>query len=176
SLLGWVGEFVGFVVSLCPRFYIVRIDELAVAQTRGNDAEEKWPGVHWYVPAFTELESLRTSRQTFQTPTFTVETADAQPVALNLLVTFRIVDGSAYLTGNYEADDSLALAVACAGRNVAMRSTWDELTQPASKGRALEGKLRRAVAKEVHEYGIEIESVQPMDQVRVSRVIRLIGD
>ena len=176
AMLGWLGEFIEWMIDWVPRYEIVQIDEIGVRRYLGKQATELRPGVHWFVPNLTDIDKHHTSRMRIALEGLSLETKDNIQCQIGMVVTYHITDVLAYDVENYEADDSIEELVEAALRDAVMEHDWSELRKPTEDGRMLESKLSRRVQKAVERYGVTVETVRPRDQIRLRGAYRLFGN
>ena len=127
QLLGWVGEFVAWIISWVPHYDYVRCNQRGVKYTRGKEAVELLPGTHWYIPAMTDIVTHFVRLQVLTVEDLSLETADGVAVEVGMVCTMRIVDVLKYEVENLDADENMAEAAQAAVRDVVMGNTWEML-------------------------------------------------
>lgn len=175
ALIGWLGEFVTFLVSFIPRFKIVRWNERAVKYKGGGLPTKVEPGLCWYWPWKTHLVEYNVSRMVLSIPPISIETKDGIPCCVGIVVVYKIVDVLRYEVENFETEESISEVAQAALRNIVTDHDWSKLGGQATDDSRLDGVLKRRMQSELSRFGIEVEAARPADQVRISGVFRVFG-
>lgn len=174
-LVGWLGDFVRWLISFVPRYCIIHYGHMGVAYTRGRTPIARGPKVHWYWPWQTTIRIYCVQRDLLVVPSLSLETADKIQVQVGAVVVFRISDILKYEVENYQTEQNMAEVAQGALRNIVTRHTWDELSDSAEEGSRLEGKIIRRMQKDLEKFGVTVESARPTDQVRLQSATRVFG-
>lgn len=174
-LVGWLGDFVRWLISFVPRYIIIHVNQVGVKYTRGRPASELGSGVHWYWPWQTTIRVLFTARDLLTIPSISIETSDDIAVQVGAVLTYHISNAVKYEVENFEAAQNMAEVAQGALRNIVTTHTWKELSARAEEGSRLEGKLARRMQEDLSKFGVTVESVRPTDQVRLASANRVFG-
>lgn len=175
QMLGWLGEFIQWILEWIPRYEIIRFNERGVKYTSGRKPKQLNPGIRWYWPLVSEIVLHEVARMVVNVTPLTLETKDGKPATVGMVVTGHIVDIVRYEVENADADESMAEVARAGLREIVTGHTWEELCSPAAEGSRLESKLANRMNKALARFGFEVESCRPTDQVRVGTVARLFG-
>jgi len=175
AVFGWFGELVEWLVSLVPRYVIIRCNEVGVRYWLGGRPRELGPGLHWYWPWCTEVNRHHANRMTLDLDGLSLETSDAVPVQVGLIVTYHLVDVIKYEVENFEPDEGMAEVAQGALRDIVAEHTWRDLSAKTEEGSRLEQKLARRMGTALDRFGVRVESCRPTDQVRLRGAFRLFG-
>ena len=172
SAFAWVGEIAGWIGQFVPTWTLVRATEGAVKFLPGGETKVLGPGIHWYWPVTTEVETAPVVRQVLDTQPQTIMTQDHEPVYVAGLVVYTIVDLHKFMVENYDAEDNLDDLVQTAIRKTIVNR--DFLT--IQKARAdVDNRLTSDVQKVLMDFGIEVEAARITDFSR-ARVTNMVGN
>lgn len=175
QLLGWLGELIQWVISLCPRYKIVRYRQAAVFYPAGEEPIARHRGVWWYWPVRTEVALHTAASYVMRIPAVTVETKDAVTITLGAAARCRISDVLAFDVENFNADDNAAEAAQGCLCDIAKEFTLEELRRPADEDSRFGGMLARRLGVALKPFGISVETCRPNDFARTPTVVRLFG-
>ncbi len=177
GMLGWLAEFIEFVVSFVPHIEIIQFNERGVRYVRGKRPTEVKPGVWWYWPWCTQIEKHNISRDVLVVESLPLETNDipARRVEVGMVLTYHIVDVVQYEAENIDADESMAEAAEGAMQDIITTCLWEDLNGDTSEGTRLGGKLARRMGKALEKFGVEVESCRPTEQITLDSVSRHFG-
>ena len=171
SALGWIGELFSWFGSFVPRWLIVRSTEAGVKFRWGKHVHVLTPGIRWYWPAFTDVETETVVRQTLNLDAQTLMTADDKTVVASGVIVFKITDIIKFLVDNFDADEAIAEVAGSALRKFVISKTVEEI----QKGRAdVDNSLTREAQKLLKDFGIEVEYAR-LVSFSTARVINLVG-
>ena len=112
----------------CPRFTIVQPDEKGVRVTCGGWVENLDPGLHWYWPMLTTMDTVNVSPQFIDLPNQYVTTDDGDTVAISGVVGYHIIDPKEALYNVQDYDVSLPnLAMGIIASKVGSDSLTDDV-------------------------------------------------
>ena len=189
SALGWIGQIFSWFGQFFPRFITLDLTVGAIKTEGfflpqwlrarlGLFAEANWrvtacgPGLHWWWPATTLWEMYPTAFQTDNLPSQTVETSDGQSVTVGGMISYRVTDISALLTQCHSPVLAIRTITMPVIHVVVCKLTWAELKEAQRKG-TINTKLRNETKKRLAEFGIDVDSVELTDMVKV-KALRLI--
>jgi regulator of protease activity HflC (stomatin/prohibitin superfamily) len=172
AALGWIGQIASWLGSFIPTWTLVRATEGAVKFLPGGRTKVVGPGIHWYWPVTTEIETVPVVRQVLDTQPQTLMTQDHEPVYVAGLVVFRIIDLHKYMVENYDAADNLDDIVQTAIRKTLVNRDFLQI----QKARAdVDNRLTADVQKALEAFGIEVEAARITDFSR-ARVTNMVGN
>lgn len=175
SLLGWLGNFVEWLVDWVPVYEIVQFNEMGVRYHCGNEPIELGPGVHWYIPNLDTIEKHHASRDVLQIESLSLETSDGIAVQVGMVLTYHITDVLRYEVENLDADEAMSEVAQGAMREIVTSHSWDDLRSTTEDGTRLGNKLKNRMSKVLDRFGVEVESCRPTDQIRLARAMMLFG-
>jgi len=173
QLIGWLGNLVDWVLSWFPRMIVLPSDEVAVKQVAGREPVRLDPGIHWIIPAITDVTGVHTSTCVMGIRSLALETQDGVAVQVGGVLVYRVTDPVAYIAKNYNAEDSLHEVAMAGFREAVQCSTWEELTDENET--TFDQVLPARVSDGVARFGVEVLNVAPTDLVRLDTVNRHFG-
>ena len=175
QMIGWLGDFIEWVISWVPKYDIVQWNERGVRYVRGKLPTEVKPGVCWFWPWCTNIETHHVNRCVLQVASTSLETSDGKAVQVGMVVTYHIVDVCKYEVENFEAEEAMAEVAQAGLRNIVMELPWEKLTACAPEDSRLEKMLTSRMQSTLGRFGVEVESARPTDQVRLNLALRSFG-
>jgi regulator of protease activity HflC (stomatin/prohibitin superfamily) len=188
TALDWIGQIAAWIGQWIPRWRIVAPTEAAVkaegfflprslrVRFRGFDGDMRLtpcgPGLHWYWPATTLMDTYPTKFQSDNLPSQTFETADDKTITVGGVVSYTVIDIIKAITGTHSAMKTIQVHTLAAIHEVCCRMTLDELNTEQRRG-TLKTKLRNQAQTPLAEFGVKIEDCRLTDKAR-SRALRLI--
>jgi len=176
ALLGWLGDFIEWIISFVPKYVIIRCNEKMIKFPASKNAIEKGPGIYWYWPIVTEVYRIFTARHTLEVEYMTLETLDELPIVIGLVMTVHITNATKYIVENVDAEDGIVEVASGTLRDIVMENDWNSLVHAADDGKRLNQKLTRRLGESLKKFGIKVESARPTDQVRVRAAYRFFGN
>jgi len=164
AAFAWIGKLAEFFGALFPRLLIVKSSHRTVKYVRGKNRVLLEPGVHFYWPVVTEIESCAVVRQVLVLKTHVLETEDGVTVVVGGLVVYEIDDAETFLADNENAYDTIDDVATAAIRKVVISSKLDELRQGRAK---LDARLTREIQKLLRDFGVTVEYARLTDFARV---------
>ena len=169
--MGWIGELFAWFADLFPRWLIVRATESGVKFQCGKHVRVLKPGIRWYWPAFTDIETETVVRQTLNLDAQTLMTEDGKTVIASGVIVFHITDIIKFLVENFDADEAIAEVAGSALRKFVISKTVDEI----QKGRAaMDNALTKETQKLLTDFGVEVEYAR-LVSFSTARVINFVG-
>lgn len=165
----WLNQLIEFLGSLIPRLLVIRATEGGVKWVRGSNVVPIGPGMHWYWPVCTEIETLVTARQTVNLQPQTLTTADRRKVVVGAVVVYRVRDVERAIGRiNWDVEDTVGDIAQAAVVDVVRSSTLEEL---------MEGDVEEWLTKECRQqlsrYGVFVSRAAFTDLAE-ARVFRLV--
>lgn len=171
AALGWIGEIFEWIGEFIPRWELVRATEGCVKFLPGGKTKVLGPGIHWYWPATTELETVPVVRQVADCQPQTLMTKDNEPVYVSGIVIYTISNLHAYMVENYDADDNMDDVLQTAIRKAIVNRTFEQIQEARAD---VDNILTREAQKALVEFGIEVEAARLTDFAK-ARVSNLVG-
>jgi regulator of protease activity HflC (stomatin/prohibitin superfamily) len=170
--LAWIGQIAEWVGKFFPRWIVMPVTMGGVKYVGGSRVVAMGPGVHFYWPARTIIDTYPTASQTDNLPSQTMETENGVSFTVGGMVTYSVDDVVMLLTRSFSGQKRIQASTLAAIHTVCCRMTWDELKSEQRRG-TLDTKLKNAAQRELAAYGVKIEDCQLTDLAR-TRVYRLI--
>lgn len=174
--LDWINALAQWFGAWFPRWHLVRRREKLIKLRPGSKvlvyepAGDKALRVVFYWPAFTEVLSVFTGRQTLSLPPQTLTTKDSVPVIVTGVVVFSIEDVERYMIDNWDSDEAISEVAGAAMRKAIISKTFDEI----QGGRAeIDNVISREVTKVVDPFGIKVEYARLVSFAK-ARVLNLV--
>lgn len=168
SALAWIGQIASWVGQWIPRWVILDPTMGAVKYVGGKKVVALGPGIHFYWPARTNLDTYPTARQADDLRSQTIMTADEDAeiaIVVGGMIVYEVFDILKLLPTTYRATQTVKdLALTCI-HDVCCQMTFRELRAEQRKG-TLDTKLKNAAKKALEEYGIRVLKVQLTDLAR----------
>jgi regulator of protease activity HflC (stomatin/prohibitin superfamily) len=164
ALVEWFGQFV-------PRWIILDPVYGGVKFVRGVKIVPLPPGIHWYWPATTKIDTYPTATQTDELRSQTIVTTDDKTIDVSALLRYRVPDVAKLLSENYQGKVAIADVSLTAIHDVCCRLSWEELKTEQRKG-TLKTKLKNAAKRELEGLGVEVLEVTLTDMA-ICRVLKL---
>lgn len=169
--LAWIGQIAEWVGKFIPRWVILDPTMGGVKFVRGVKVVPLAPGIHWFWPATTRLDTYPTANQTDELRSQTIVTSDGRTIDVAGLLRYRVSDIAKLLSENYQAKVAIADVSLAAIHDVCCDMEWPELIAKQRKG-TLRTELRNAVKKELAPMGVQVVEVSLTD-LALCRVLKL---
>lgn len=160
--LEWINDIIQAILTIFPRPVIIRATHGGIKWRYGKDVKELKPGWHIWWPLVTEVETIVTARQTYNTPTQALMTKDKHEVVVGAVVVYSIND----------------IAMAIGQRNWDVDTTVNDITQAAivkvitqwnlndiliDMNEEVKKQLTLACKKEMRQFGVYVHKVALTD-------------
>lgn len=171
--LAWVGHLAEWFGQFFPRWVIVKITHRYVKFVRGYRVVELKPGLHFWWPVTTVIDSFPVVRQTDNLPSQTLMTTDGKVVTISGLVIYEVADIVKAFTMCFGLVLTIRDISLAAIHGICADMTLDELHTAHRKG-TLDTRLRNETRKQLEEFGVRVLKVQLTD-LATARVYRLVN-
>jgi len=172
SALAWVGQIAAWLGQWIPRWVILDCTMGGVKFVGGKRAVALKPGIHFYWPARTTLQTYPTARQTDNLPSQILVTTDDKTVVISAMIVYQVEDIEMLLAHTYSAEKTIQDIGLSAIRRVCCRMTWADLKAEDQKG-TLDTKLKNAAGSGLEDYGVLVLKTMLTD-LAPCRVMRLV--
>jgi len=176
AALGWVGEFVSFLIAFLPTWLQIDRNELALKH-KGFSARtvvQLTPGIRWYWPAFSQIEGpFKVVWQPLTTSTINVMDRNQTPVAARGFAVWRITDLERYAVEHDDAAGMLDDLICSAIRDVITAKSLEDIQ--GNSRQTTNNALLREVKELTDDLGIEIQLVR-LTTFTTAKMICVIGD
>lgn len=153
TALGWIGEFVHWLVRFFPSMIIVKTTHAGVKYKWGKVVVPLGPGIHFYWPLVTEVLFYPTARQTVNMPAQALTTTDGTTILVSGVVVYKINDIEAALNRNYDIEDTIAdISQTALADKVAEFTLKDFMADLTGVKKALTAHAK----KELSKYGVHV--------------------
>ncbi len=176
SALAWIGQIADWLGRFFPRWIILDPREGGVKYVRGKNVVEMGPGIHWYWPLVTTLQTYPTVRQADNLQTQVFTTLDDQTIAVGGLLVYDVSDVVKLLTSCHNAIQTVQDISLTAVHDVCANLSWEELKEKQRKG-TLDTALKNAAQKQLGDYGVRVIKCMLTDlaKTRVLKVIQSVN-
>src|SRR4051812_18533290 len=130
------------------------------------------PGLHWYWPATTMMDTYPTKFQSDNLPSQTFETADNYTITVGGVVSYTVVDIEKALSETHSAMKTTQVLTLAAIHRVCCRMTLEQLKDEQRRG-TLNTKLRNEAQAPLEKFGVKIDDCRLTDLAK-SRALRVI--
>jgi len=172
AAFSWIGAIVEWLGQWVPRLVIIPTTHGAVKFRMGSQVIPLKPGLHFYWPLITRLETYAVARQTtdLRPQKFTLK--DDTTVTVGAVITYEIVDIEKILAFTWDADNTVIDVALSAVTSTVVGLTWEQLRELTISG-ALAIRLRQEARKVLEPFGVRVIKMNLTDMAK-SRVINLV--
>jgi regulator of protease activity HflC (stomatin/prohibitin superfamily) len=167
----WIGQIFEWFGKFIPRWVIINRTEGGVKYVRGREVKVLAPGIHWYWPAITEIDTYPTARQADRLQTQTMSTTDDITIIVGGLLVYKVEDVGKLLPTTFEPSIAIKDIALTAVHDVCCEMDWATLKLEQRKG-TLNTKLKNAAQKELADYGVKVIKLMLTDLAKC-RVLKL---
>lgn len=167
----WIGQIFDWFGKFIPRWIIINRTEGGVKYVRGRDVRVMAPGIHWYWPAITEVDTYPTARQADRLQTQTMCTTDDKTIIVGGLLVYQVEEIGKLLPMTFEPAVAIKDIALSAIHDVCCAMDWPTLKLEQRKG-TLDTKLKNAAQKMLSEYGVRVVKLMLTD-LAPCRVLKL---
>lgn len=171
SALAWIGKIAEWVGAFIPRWIILDVTMGGCKYVGGKKLVPLGPGVHFYWPARTTIDTYPIARQTDDLRSQTLVTTDDRTIVVGGMITYKVNDIAKLLGSSFHAPTSIKIVALAAIHNVCCRMSWAELKLEQQRG-TLDTKLKNTARRELEDYGVTVIDVQLTD-LAPTRVYKL---
>jgi regulator of protease activity HflC (stomatin/prohibitin superfamily) len=168
----WIGKIIEWFGLFIPRRVIIATTHAGVKWVRGKTVVTLGPGIHFYWPILTELNTYPTARQATDLRTQTLLTTDGKTIAVGGIIVYEIKDIEAILAHTYDPEQTIKDISLSAIHDVLVTMSSIDIRTETELG-TLNLRLRKRVRRELTKYGVKVLKVALTD-FAFTRVYRLI--
>ena len=150
--LGWIGQLVEWVASFIPHYVHVKATHMCVMFTRGHTTV-KGPGLHWYLPFWSDPMMYPIKRQTLNLPPQVLTTKDVREILASVVVTYEIDDIHKALVDTYDFEDTIRETSQGAVKKVISAKTFDEILNNQHE---IDVELCRRIRSVIRPFGVRV--------------------
>lgn len=171
SALGWIGQLVEWIASFIPHYVHAKATHMGVMFTRDKTRVMN-PGIHWYLPFWSEPILYPVKRQTLNLPPQVLTTKDDKEILASVVVTYEIDDIHKALVDTYDFEDTIRETSQGAVKKVISTKSFEEIKKNQHD---IDVELCRRIRSVIRVYGVKvIEAV--ITDLGKTRIYRLVGD
>jgi len=147
----WIAEIWNGLTSVIPRAILVKLTHRGVMFTRGK-AKVLTPGLHWYLPIWSDPETYPVVEQALEMTTQGLCTLDQRSVTIGCVVIYRVDDIFALLTTVYLPEVTVSESAKGIVKELVAGKTFEELRSGSRTNISLTSRIRTALK----DYGIHV--------------------
>lgn len=171
TALGWIGQLVEWIASFIPHYIHVKATHEGVMFTRSTSRVLK-PGLHWYLPFWSEPVLYPVKRQTLNLPPQVLTTKDNYEILTSVVVTYEIEDIHKALVDTYDFEDTIRETSQGAVKKVISSKSFEFIKQ---KQHEIDIELCRRIRSVIRAYGVKVIEAVITDLAK-TKIYRLVGD
>ena len=168
SALGWIGQIAAWVRQFIPKWIIIPTTHGGVKWVRGKRLVELTPGIHWYWPVVTVLQTYPIVRQSVDLRPQVMVAADAKTFSAGVVVTYTVADLKQLLSTTFDPDEVMSEISLAAIYSVLTTLTLEEL-----QTNDISSALTEAIQELVTPYGVHVVRAA-LTEMSPCRVVKLI--
>ena len=168
SALGWIGQIAAWVRQFIPKWIIIPTTHGGVKWVRGKRLVELTPGIHWYWPVVTVLQTYPIVRQSVDLRPQVMVDADWKTFSAGVVVTYTVADLKQLLSTTFDPDEVMSEISLAAIYSVLTTLTLEEL-----QTNDISSALTKAIQDLVTPYGVHVVRAA-LTEMSPCRVVKLI--
>jgi regulator of protease activity HflC (stomatin/prohibitin superfamily) len=172
TAFAWLGDLAERILSVWPKFLVVRATDKGVAFVRGKHVKRLDPGFHLYWPFWTEVEIIPCVTQIFSPRMQIVTTADQVSVVVGCKVTYRISSVLKALVRVHDYDKAVEEHTNSIIRDYFSTKSYEELQTSVGQ---INAGLTSALYRELNPFGLKVHHAGITDYARC-KVLYLAGE
>lgn len=153
--LEWIGQIADWLGQFIPRWIILDPTMGGVKYVRGKRIVALGPGLHFWWPLLTKIDTYPTARQADDLRSQTLVTTDDKVIIVGGMVVYEVVDIVKLLAHTYMPSQAIKDISLTAIHDVCCRMSWEELKTEQRKG-TLDTKLKHAARAALGDYGVHV--------------------
>jgi regulator of protease activity HflC (stomatin/prohibitin superfamily) len=169
--LSFISDLWDFFISLLPNLQVVPATHSYVKFRRGKHIIEGGPGLVWYWPIATIIETVPIVRQIVNLSTQTLTTENGVPVAVGGLIMYHVDDPTVFLTDNFDADESVSEICQTCIREVVCSSSWEDLRSTYRD--VTDNRITKRANVALMPYGVVVERAK-LTELAKTKVVSLL--
>lgn len=153
--LDWVNDLAIWIGELFPRWSLLRVSEGGVKYLPGGKIKLLAPGIYWWWPVTTEIETINIKRKSL---TFgqRLTTKDEITVQCNTVIVFAINDVVKALVETDDFEDTVGEVAQKLTLKPVMSRTFEQICTDMSDSNDMRNEVTRAARTLLSDYGIEV--------------------
>lgn len=159
DIFSWFGDLIEWLAKFIPRLVIIRSTHLGIKYVRGKNLVSVKPGLCFYWPLVTEMETIAAVRQTLNLPAQRLVTKDGKRVLCSGVVVYSIFDIILAVGRSWDNDDTVrdismgVIAGVVTSRNYDMLQHMD----------VVQNMLTADAQRELRKYGVRVQRCMLID-------------
>lgn len=171
SAFGWIGQIIEWVGSFIPHYVHVKATHMGIMFYRSNTITLD-PGLHWYLPFWSEPLLYPIKRQTLNLPPQVLTTIDNITILVSVVVTYDIYDIHKAMVDTYDFEDTIREVSQVAVKKVITVKTFTNIGESDDE---IDRELCRRIRSAIRVYGVRVIEAAITDLGK-TRIYRLVGD
>jgi regulator of protease activity HflC (stomatin/prohibitin superfamily) len=153
--LDWINDVAEWFGALIPDWDLLQVNESGVKYLPGGRVKVIKPGIYWYWPVTTKVETIDIKRQTL---TFgqRLTTKDEVTVQCNTVIVFTINDVEKALVDTYDFEDTIGEAAQKLTVKPIMSRTFEQILTDMADSNDMRNEVTRAARSLLSDYGVEV--------------------
>ena len=171
AAFGWIGELIEWIANFIPHYVHVKATHMGVMFTRSR-TKVLSPGLHWYLPFWSDAVLYPVKRQTLNLPPQVLTTTDDVTFLASTIVTYDIYDIHKAMVDTYDFEDTIREVSQVAVKKVMTIKSFSEIGKSQDE---IDKELCRRIRSAIRVYGVRVIEAALTDLGR-TRIYRLVGD
>lgn len=168
SALGWIGQIAAWVRQFIPKWVILPTTHGGVKWVKGKKLVELKPGIHFYWPVVTLLQTYPVVRQSVDLRPQVMVAKDGKTFSAGVVVTYTVADLGKLLSTTFDPDEVMGEISLAAIYAVLTTMTLEEL-----QTNDITHTLTDAIQELVTPYGVHVVRAA-LTEMAPCRVVKLI--
>lgn len=172
AAFGWIGDFLGWCVAWVPRIGLCRKNHGGVKWSFGRAKEIK-PGLYWWCPIWSEVDTMPGARTTARLSPQTLTTKDGRAISVRAIIVYTVDDYLKAMVDSWDVTDTINDVGLLAQVEIISQTDFDDVrSQMATE---MKKQITSRCRSELRTFGIKVEKAF-MYECAEATTIRLIGD
>jgi len=167
----WIGQLVEWVAGFIPHYIHVKATHMCVMFIRSKTVVKN-PGIHWYLPFWSDPVLYPVKRQTLNLPPQVLTTKDVKEILTSVVVTYEIDDIHKALVDTFDFEDTIRETSQGAVKKVISVKKFDEILKNQHE---IDVELCRRIRSVIRPFGVRVVEAVITDFCK-TRIYRLVGD
>ena len=168
SALGWIGQIAAWLRQFIPKWIVIPTTHGGVKWVKGKRLVHLTPGIHWYWPVVTLLQTYPIVRQSVDLRPQVMVSADTKTFSAGVVVTYTVDDLTQLLSTTFDPDEVMSEISLAAIYSVLTTMTLEEL-----QTNDISTALTDAIQDLVKPYGVHVVRAA-LTEMAPCRVVKLI--
>lgn len=173
GLFAWVQQLWEFLVSLIPHLDLMQANYGGVKFKRGGRVVPIRPGLYWYWPIVTSVQSIPTRRQTMTLDSQTLQTRDDFTVTASAVVVYEVNDVQKALVDTWDVEDTISDVALYAVVQAITSRDYEQIREEMTG--AIPTEVKNRCKKDLRQFGILVKDAF-LSECASTTAYRLMGD